>query len=124
MCNRFNRYTSVFFWLLYVKICVVVYHQVFAGDLVMQMHRSRASEPHLETKAQRAIIAQSKKTVDANIPLLRNAADQSGAEGVLALIDPQNRSIPYVLPGRSPLNAWIEYVSKNVKAPIDKMPLC
>ena len=111
----------------------------------MQMHRSRASinslnrrlgvaiiiasvagctEPHLETKAQRAIIAQSKKTVDANIPLLRNAADQSGAEGVLALIDPQNRSIPYVLPGRSPLNAWIEYVSKNVKAPIDKMPLC
>lgn len=67
----------------------------------------------ISTAEQNKYVRESREVAVRNSDELRKAADAYPSGGVLAFIDPDREALGMVLNGKSPLDAWLQYVAKT-----------
>jgi hypothetical protein len=77
----------------------------------------------LESDYQRGQYSSAAKVIRKNETEIRNFANLSAENGALVFIDTNNSSVKLMLPGDSPVDAWINYVSTTSPPQISALPL-
>lgn len=77
----------------------------------------------ISTDTQRTEIKTTEYVLVENKDQIRTSVDTSGDIGALIFTDNKSGTLAATLPGRSPMDAWIRYVSGKYKGPMSELPL-